>query len=281
MAAAVPIAVGWGSTCSPAATVWALVVPQAMAYAAIAGMPPETGLFAVFAGMLAYALFGTSRQIVVGPTSSTAAISAAIVGTIALGDASRYSSLTSALALLVGLSFIAFGLARVGFISRFVAPSVQIGFIFGLGLTIMIGQVPKLLGLPAGQGDFFPQLWQVLTNLSQINGWTAVIGVGSLAALFALKRFAPRLPGALIMVVVSIVVVTVLGLAQQGVEVIGVVNGAIPVPSLPLVRFDELVILLPGGLAISVIGFAETITVADDFAERHSTKFDQTRSWLR
>lgn len=252
-----------------AATVWALVVPQAIAYAQIAGLPPQAGLFATFAALIGYALFGTSRQVIVSPTSSTAAISAAIVGTIALGDSTRFADLSSALALLVGLSFIVFGIGKVGFISRFIAPAVQIGFMFGLGLTIIIGQVPNLLGLPGGEGDFFPKLWEVLTNLSQINPWTAVLGLGSLAALFAMKKFAPRLPGALLMVIVSIIVVTVFGLAQQGVDVIGVVNGAIPLPALPRVSFDELIILLPGALAISVIGFAETITVADDFAEKH------------
>ncbi|TAH49054.1 MAG: sulfate permease [Chloroflexota bacterium] len=252
-----------------AATVWALVVPQAIAYAQIAGLPPQAGLFATFAALIGYALFGTSRQVIVSPTSSTAAISAAIVGTIALGDSTRYADLSSALALLVGLAFIVFGIGKVGFISRFIAPAVQIGFMFGLGLTIIIGQVPNLLGLPGGEGDFFPKLWQVITNLSHINPWTAVIGLGSLAALFAMKKFAPRLPAALLMVLVSIIVVTAFGLAQEGVDVIGVVNGAIPLPSLPRVSFDELVILLPGALAISVIGFAETITVADDFAEKH------------
>ncbi len=252
-----------------AATVWALVVPQAIAYAQIAGLPPQAGLFATFAGLLGYALFGTSRQVIVSPTSSTAAISAAIVGTIALGDMTRFADLSSALALLVGLSFIVFGIGKIGFISRFIAPAVQTGFMFGLGLTIMVGQIPHLLGLPAGEGNFFPKLVQVITDLPQLNPWTAVIGVGSLVALFAMKKFAPRLPAALIMVLVSIVVVTALGLAQQGVQVIGAVSGAIPLPALPRVTFDDLTILLPGALAISIIGFAETITVADEFAEKH------------
>ncbi len=252
-----------------AATVWALVVPQAIAYAAIAGLPPEAGLFATFAGLLGYAAFGTSRQVIVSPTSSTAAISAAIVGTIALGDATRYADLSSALALPVGLSFIVFGIDKVGFISRFIAPAVQTGFMFGLGLTIIVGQIPNLLGIPGGEGNFFPKLAQIIANLSQLNLWTVVIGVGTLLALFAMKRFAPRLPAALIMVLLSIVLVTALNLAQQGVAVIGVVNGAIPLPTVPHVSFDELVILLPGALAISVIGFAETVTVADEFAEKH------------
>lgn len=252
-----------------AATVWALVVPQAIAYAQIAGLPPEAGLFATFAGLLGYALFGTSRQLIVSPTSSTAAISASIVAAVAL-DPSHNLDLSAALALLVGASFIVFGLARVGFISRFIAPSVQTGFMFGLGMTIIIGQVPALLGLPGGvDGNFLPKLFEVIRDIGRANFWTAVIGLGSLAALFAMRKFAPRLPAALIVVVVSIALVTFLNLAAQGVDVIGLVNGAIAVPAIPQVRLGEWVALLPGALAISVIGFAETITVGDGFAEKH------------
>lgn len=252
-----------------AATVWALVVPQAIAYAQIAGLPPQAGLYASFAGLLGYALFGTSRQVIVSPTSSTAAISAAIVGSVALSDPSRFGELSSALALLVGLSFVVFGFAQVGFISRFIAPTVQAGFLFGLGMTIIVGQVPDLLGLSHGRGNFFPQLWHVLTSLPQLNPWTAALGLGSLAALFALKRWAPRLPAALIMVVVSIVLVTALGLSAEGVRVIGVVDAKLSPPALPRVGFEDLIMLLPGALAVSVIGFAETVTVAEQFAEKH------------
>lgn len=253
-----------------AATVWALVVPQAIAYAQIAGLPLEAGLFATFAGLLGYALFGTSRQLIVSPTSSTAAISASIVAAVAIGSTSHAGDLSAALALLVGLSFIVFGLARVGFISRFIAPSVQTGFMFGLGLTIIIGQVPALLGLPGGvDGNFLPKLAEVIRDFGLTNFWTAAIGVGSLVALFAMRRFAPRLPAALIVVIVSILLVTFLGLVAQGVDVIGYVDGAIALPAIPQVRISEWIALLPGALAISVIGFAETITVGDGFAEKH------------
>jgi len=174
-----------------ALTTWALVVPQAIAYAQIAGLPPQAGLFTAFAGLLGYALLGTSRQLVVSPTSSTAAISAALVASVAMGDATRFGSLSAALAILVGIVLLALGVLRLGFVSRFIAAGVQAGFMFGLGLTIMIGQVPKLLGMSVGEGDFFPQLGHVLAHLGDTNAWTAVIGVGSLAALLGLKRVAP------------------------------------------------------------------------------------------
>ena len=218
-----------------ALTTWALVVPQAIAYAQIAQLPPQAGLFAAFAGLLGYALFGSSRQLVVSPTSATAAISAALVAPVAMGDATRFGELSAALAILVGIVLVALGVLHVGFVSRFIAASVQAGFMFGLGLTIIVGQVPALLGVSKGEGDFFlPQLWHLLTRLGDVNGWTAAVGLGSLALLLALKRVAPGIPAALLVVVASIVVVALGDLADHGVDVIGEIEGAVPVPALPL-----------------------------------------------
>ena len=174
-----------------ALTTWALVVPQAIAYAQIAQLPPQAGLFAAFGGLLGYGLFGSSRQLVVSPTSATAAISAALVAPVALGDAARFRDLSAALAILVGVVLVVLGVLHVGFVSRFISAAVQAGFMFGLGLTIIVGQVPALLGVSKGGGDFFPQLWHLLTHLGDANGWTAAIGLASLALLLALKRVAP------------------------------------------------------------------------------------------
>jgi SulP family sulfate permease len=131
-----------------ALTTWALVVPQAIAYTQIAGLPPQAGLFAAFAGLLGYALFGTCRQLSVSPTSSTAAISTAIVAPLAVGDPARFADLSAALAMLVGAVLIGLGLLRMGFVSRSITAGAQVGFMFGLGLTIIVGQLPKLLASP-------------------------------------------------------------------------------------------------------------------------------------
>jgi SulP family sulfate permease len=252
-----------------ALTTWALVVPQAIAYAQIAGLPPQAGLFTAFAGLLGYALLGTSRQLVVSPTSSTAAISAALVAPVAVGDATRFGSLSAALAILVGIVLLALGVLRLGFVSRFIAAGVQAGFMFGLGLAIMIGQVPKLLGIPEGEGDFFPQLGHVLAHLGDTNAWAAAIGVGSLAALLGRKRVAPGLPAALLVLLAGIALVAVAGLVDHGVEVLGRVDGAVPVPAVPSVPWSDLVLLLPGAMAVGVIGDAEGITVAENLADEH------------
>ena len=252
-----------------ALTTWALVVPQAIAYAQIARLPPQAGLFAAFAGLVGYALFGTCRQLVVSPTSSTAAISAAIVAPVALGDADRFADLSAALAMLVGVVLIGLGALRMGFVSRFISAGVQVGFMFGLGLTIIVGQLPKLLGVPAGQGDFFGQAAAVVGHLGDVDPPTAAIGLGSLAVLFGLRRVAPGVPAALVVVVAGIAVVALWDLGGRGVEVIGAVEGAAPTPRLPSVGWEDLLGLLPGAVAVAIIGYAESATVAESMANEH------------
>ncbi len=158
-------------------TIWAVVVPQAIAYAQIAGLPPQAGLFTAFAGTLAYGLLGTSRQLVVSPTSGSAAVSAAIVAPIALDDPERFMDLSMTLAILAGAVFILLGIWKMGFVSQFVATAVQAGFLFGLGMTIIIGQSTKLFGVSGEEGNFFEQCAHLLSSLDETNGWTLAIGL--------------------------------------------------------------------------------------------------------
>ena len=196
-----------------------------------------------------------------------------------MGDPARFGELSAALAILVGLALTALGVLHVGFVSRFISASVQAGFMFGLGLTIIVGQVPALLGVSKGGGDF-PQLWHLLTRLGDVNGWTAAVGLDSLALLLALKRVAPGIPAALLVVVAGIVVVAVGGLADRGVDVIGEIEGAVPVPALPSVGWDELLALLPGALAIAIIGYAETATVGESLADGHGYTIQPDRELI-
>ena len=260
-----------------ALTTWALVVPQAIAYAQIAGLPPQAGLFAAFAGLLGYGLFGTCRQLIVSPTSSTAAISAAIVAPVALGNPERYAAASAALAMLVGVVLIALGLLRMGFVSRFISAGVQVGFMFGLGLTIIVGQLPKLLGVPAGDGAFFGQAADLLGHLGDTNGWTAAIGLGSLAVLLGLKRVAPAVPAALAVVVAGIALVALFDLTARGVEVIGSVDGGVPLPAIPSVGWRDLLGLLPGAVAVAIIGYAESATVAESMGAEHGYDVEPDR----
>jgi sulfate permease, SulP family len=251
------------------ATSWAMVVPQAVAYGQIAGLPAQAGLAAAFAGPLGYAMVGTSRQLMVTPTSSTAAISAAIVAPLSGGDTNRYLALSAALAILTGLILAVLGYFRLGFVSQFLSLSVQVGFMFGLGMTIAVGRIPSLLGLPPTEGDFFPSLGHVLTHLDETNPATAVVGLGSLAGLLLMRRRTPRAPAALVVVVLGILATAVFGLAARGVEIVGAIPTGLPLLALPAVGASDLVTMLPAALGLAVIGYAESASVAQGLASRH------------
>src|SRR5262245_27153062 len=192
--------------------VWSVVVPQAVAYAQIAGLPPSAGLAAAPGALLAYALLGTSRSLVVSATTATSALSAAAVGPLAGGDAARFAALSAALALVAAAVLVVAGLVRAGKVMDFVPTTVMTGFLFGLGLVVSLGQLPKLFGVEEGSGDFFAQLRDLVEHLDGTSGWTLAVGLGSVVALVALQRLAPKAPGTLIVLVGAIVLSAALDL---------------------------------------------------------------------
>ena len=159
--------------------IWSVVTPQAVAYAQIAGLPPESGLIAAPVAMLAYALVGTSHQLVVSATTATSAVSLATVGPLAGGDPAKFAALSAMLALVTGVVLVAGGWLRFGAVADLVSKAVMTGFLFGLGLTIMLAQLPSVLGVDAGDGDFFPQLRDLVEALGDIDGATLAVGAGS------------------------------------------------------------------------------------------------------
>src|ERR1700754_745730 len=174
-------------------TVWAVLVPEALAYASIAGVSPVVGLYAAPGALIFYAALGSSRHLVVGPMSATAALSAATVADlIPVGD-SRFAAFTAGLAITTGLAALVAGLLRLGFLASFISEPVIKGFIVGLALTILIGQLPKLFGVPKGSGNFFEQLWDLITKLGDTDVLTLVVGLLSLAVVLGLRREAPAI----------------------------------------------------------------------------------------
>jgi sulfate permease, SulP family len=167
--------------------VWSVVVPQACAYAQIAGLPPSAGLAAAPGALLAYALLGTSRSLVVSATTATSALSAAAVGPLTDGDGARFAALSAALALVAGAVLVVAGLAHAGKLMDFVPKTVMTGFLFGLGLVVALGQLPKVFGVAGGGSDFFEQLEELLRQLDDTNSWTLAVGLGSAIALVAFQ----------------------------------------------------------------------------------------------
>ncbi len=259
---------------------WGVMVPVAMAYAGLAGMPPETGLVTAFAAMAAYAVFGTSRHLKVTASSSVAIMSASVVVAIAAGNTSNYIPLTAALAILVGVILVVAGAARLGFLSQFLAASVVTGFVIGLAVTITIGQLPALLGIPAVSGTILEKCVAIAQSLDEVDPYTAIIGIGSAVGILILRRVNRQVPGALVALIVGIVASTLLDLPEKGVAVVGDVATGVPFPSIPNVPFGDLVFLITGAFGIVFLALAESIGAARSFGARHGYEIDPNQELI-
>ena len=249
-----------------------LLVPEGMAYAGIAGVPPEVGLYSAAAGLAVYALFGSSRHLAVSCTSGSAAMLAALIAPLAAGDARRYVTLASATAIVAGLLFLMASALKLGFVSEFISKPVLKGFVFGLGLTIMVKQAPKLLGIEKGHGDTLDQIWHVIVSLPQSNPWTLAVGACALTVIFLLGALASRIPSALVVFVLGILAVQYFGLHERGVEIVGKVPTGLPHVGVPLVSRDDLLELFTGVIGIVLIVYAEALAAGRTFAAKY--KYD-------
>ncbi|MBR0774764.1 SulP family inorganic anion transporter [Bradyrhizobium diazoefficiens] len=241
---------------------WAVMVPESMAYAGIVGVPPIMGLYTIVPALLAYALFGTSRQLVVGPDTATGLISALTVGAVAAHGSVEFNSLTSTLAVLVGMLFLAFGIARMGWVASFIPTPVMRGFIEGLVYVTIIGQVPHLLGLGGASGHFFDKLWYVLQHLKDVSFAPAATGLLCLGAMLLLRHLAPRLPAALVVMAGATILIGLFGGEASGVHVAGHIPSGLPALAMPDLDPAILRELAPGALAIVLVGYAEALGAA-------------------
>lgn len=257
-------------------TVWAILVPEALAYASIAGVSPIVGLYAAPGALILYAAFGSSRHLVTGPMAATAALSAATVGEIASGG-DEFTQITVALALCVGIVALVAGVARLGFVANLISEPVLKGFIIGLALTIIVGQVPKLLGIDSGEGDFFEKARGLIENVDETDGLTLVVGGLSLAAVLVLRRLAPLVPGSLLVVFASTGAVALLDLDDEGVAVVGSVSSGLPSFGAPDVSLAEYRELAAGALGVMLVAFAESLGPAKAYAARTRDEIDANR----
>ncbi|UGT57320.1 SulP family inorganic anion transporter [Nocardia asteroides] len=259
-------------------TVWAVLVPEGLAYASIAGVPPVVGLYAAVPSLVLYALAGSSRHLIVAPMSATAALSAAIVAPLAGADSGRYLALSTALAIATGLVGLLAGLIRLGFIAAFISEPVLKGFIVGLALTIVIGQVPKLLGVDKHPGNFFEQAWGVLGELGETQWRTLLIGLASLAVVLGVRRWLPLVPGSLLAVLLGILAVWIFGLDDKGVAIVGHIDAGLPALGPPSgVGFHDYLDLLGPACGVLLIGFAEGLGAAKTYAAKAGYPIDANR----
>lgn len=260
-----------------ALTVTALLIPEGMAYAELAGLSPQAAFYAAPAGLVLYALFGSSRQLIVAVSAAVAVLSAATVAPLAAAGSPRFVVLTAALALLAGLVSLVAGVLRLGRVAQFFSASVLTGFVFGLALVIAIKQVPKLFGIEAGDGNFFERLGSIVTHLGGTRPLTLLVGAASVVLLLGLERVSKRLPAALVVLALAIGVTALLGLDARGVHVVGHVPAGLASPRLPDVGWRDLLGLLPGACGIALVAFAEAIGPSRMLAARHGYEVDPNR----
>ncbi len=255
-----------------------MLVPQSMAYAMLAGLPPIVGLYASTVPLLAYALLGTSRHLAVGPVAMVSLMTAAAVGGLAEPGSERYVELAVVLALMVGAIQIAMGLARVGFLVNFLSHPVISGFTSAAALIIGLSQLNHLLGIVTPRSPYIHEiLLGAVAAIGDVQPATVVIGGASIAALVLLRRLSPTIPGALAVVVVSSLAVLGLGLHDRGVAIVGEVPAGLPGIAFPGLSIETLGDLLPSALAISLVAFMESVSVAKAMASRHRYEIDANR----
>jgi high affinity sulfate transporter 1 len=241
---------------------WAVMVPEGMAYAGIVGVPPIMGLYTIVPALFAYALLGTSRQLVVGPDTATGLISALTVGAVATQGTADFNSLTSTLAVLIGIFFLFFGVMRMGWVASFIPTPVMRGFIEGLVYVTIIGQVPHLLGIGGASGNFFAKAWNVLQHLPDVSVGPALTGILCLIAMLLLRYMAPVIPAALVVMAIATITIGLLGGEATGVQVAGYIPSGLPHLTSPNLDPKILYELAPGALAIVLVGYAEALGAA-------------------
>jgi high affinity sulfate transporter 1 len=257
--------------------VWAMTIPQALAYAGIAGVPAQYALYTVPLAMIAYAIFGTSRTLSMGPESALAIMSAATVGALVTQGSEEYLTLTIALAFVIGILFIIFGLFKMGWVANFMANPVLKGLLAGIALVVIAGESAKIFGVSGTDGNFFQDVWAIIIQIPQANLATTVVGLTSLVLLFLFKRFTPKLPGAFIVVILAILASSLLSLYEAGVAIVGQVEAGIFPLRLPDLTLQVIVRLLPGALGIVLVGYAQSYGMAKEAADTTGEELDNNQ----
>ena len=261
-------------------TAAAVVIPKAMAYATIAGLPVEVGLYTAFVPLVIYAVLGTSRPLSTSTTTTIAILAGTQLGMVAQGggDAAALLTASATLAMLVGVFLVLAGVFRLGFVANYISDPVLVGFKAGIGVVIVVDQVPKVLGLHLEKAPFLEHLTSILQHLPETSVPTLILGACTLAILLGLERFAPRIPASLAAIAFGIVAMALLSLGQQGVETVGDIPQGLPPFILPdLTLLGE---LWPGALGIALMSFTESTASARAFAAKGEPRPDANQELL-
>ena len=254
----------------------ALIVPKNLGYAGIAGIPLQNGLYAAAAGAILYAIFGTSRQISTGPSSGLAAVAASAVLAAGVTGVQDAATFVAAITVVSGALFLLLAVFKMGWIARFLSRAVVTGFLFGAAIDVVIGELPKLTGTETAGSNPIQELRSWIGTLGDAHLLTVVVGAVSLVVIFGLRKIAPRIPGALVLVVGGLVASWVFDLGLHGVSLVGAVPRGLPVPQVPSVHMmlDHAGTIVLAAVALVLIGFSQTAGDARTFAAKHRYRID-------
>ncbi len=261
-------------------TVGAMLIPQSMAYAELAGLAPQYGFYAVLGALVVYAMVGSSRHLGVGPEPGTAILAATGVGAIAGGDTERYVALMGALALTVSAICLVGAAARLGFLASVLSKPVLVGYITGVGLTLLSSQIASFTGVGIESDRFFPRVWELLRELGDVHGPTLALGAGTLTLILVLRQVAPRAPGALIGVAGASLVVALFALEDHGIAVVGTIPSGLPALRIPDVAAGDFSRLLPVAAGIALVGYTDNVLTARSIAARQGYRIDANQELL-
>ena len=259
----------------------AILVPQGLAYAELAGLPPVTGLYTTIACLIVYALLGPSRILVLGPDSAVSPlIFAAIVPLVVTDDPATAVALAGMLAIMVGLIEIGLGVGKLGFIADLLSKEVQVGYMNGLAITIFVGQLPKLFGFSTDADTFVKEVGAFFSSLDQTDTTTLLVGLGTLALLLGLPRISTKIPAVLVAVVAATVVSAALDLAAEGVKTVGTLPQGLPVPSFPWTSASDLTMLAAAAVGIVLVSLTDTIATSASFAAKRGDEVDANHEMI-
>jgi SulP family sulfate permease len=258
-----------------------IMIPVAMAYAQMAGVPPQVGLYSAIVGMTLYAVFATSRHLKITTSSTMSIMSIAVVAPLAAGNAAAFMALTSALAITVGLIMLVLSFMKLGFIADFLSKSVMTGYIFGVALLIAMSQLPKVFGVPSGDGNVFQQLGQLIANLPQTNPYALALGVGTIALILIIKRYKPLIPGALLALILGTVIAGYFQLSiTHNVAVVGDIPIGMPSPMIPSINLQAIPFLIGGAFGIVFLAVGETLGTGRTFAAKYHYEINADQELL-
>jgi sulfate permease, SulP family len=258
-------------------TVAAYMVPQVMGYAAIAGLPPITGLWASLLPLVVYALMGTSPQLSLGPESTTALLTATTLAAMTNGDPDQLAAAAAALAIVTGLVCIVARLLRAGYLSTLLSRPILVGYLLGIAVLMVASQFGHLTGLPVPHGSVLSQVGYVLTHLSEINLVTVIMSAAILVVLFVGGRVLPRLPWTLFAMLAAAAVASLAHLERYGLELVGPIPAGWPQFSVPRVSWAEAVSLLPAAVGLAVVGYSDTVATGQGFGNKTGHKINPNR----